>query len=343
MNSRWAILAILAGGLLATRVVSAEVGLSRFEATERHMGAPFTIVLYAPDETTAKQAFAASFARVAELDAMLSDYNPQSELSRLSTTAPSSSGIPVSPPLFSILSRAQELAEQTGGAFDITVGPLVRLWRRARRTGNLPSLEQLEQARTSVGYPNLQLDAKSQTARLLVPGMQLDLGGIAMGYTVDEVLSLLRAQGIHSALVDASGDIGLSDAPPGKAGWIITVAPIDADGAPTRTLVLSNAAVTTSGDSHQHLDIDGHRYSHVIDPRTGMALEDGWSVAIVAKDCLTADSLATAASVLGPTDGIKLVRLGSNAAAWFVRRDGDRWETHNSADLEASGRAPERP
>ena len=169
-----------------------------------------------------------------------------------------------------MLSRSQLLAAQSEGTFDITVGPIVKLWRRARRSKEMPSPERLAEARRAVGYRYLQLDPKKHTARLLRPGMRLDLGGIGMGYAVDESLALLRSLGITRALLDASGDIGVGDPPPGKEGWKIGIAPYAADAPPSRYLILANAAVTTSGDAFQHVDIGGKRYSHVVDPRTGL-------------------------------------------------------------------------
>ncbi len=149
--------------------------------------------------------------------------------------------------------------------------------------------------------------------------MRLDLGGIAMGYAVDEALKVLRDRGITRALVDASGDIGVSDPPPGKDGWTIGVVPLSAAGTPSREIVLANAAVTTSGDAFQHVTIDGTRYSHIVDPRTGLGLTDQSGVTVIAPDCTTADSMATAVSVMGPTAGLEFVEATPAAAAFIVR------------------------
>jgi thiamine biosynthesis lipoprotein len=305
--------------------------LARYESTQPQMGVPFKIILYAPDEAAAKGAFDAAFARIAELNRILSDYDPHSELSRLSRGAPSPQPVRVSEPLWHVLSQAQALAEKTGGAFDVTVGPYVRLWRRARRNGEMPSTARLWEARRAVGYQLLSLDAKQQSAQLLAPGMRLDLGGIAMGYAVDEALELLRKRGIARALVDASGDIGVGDPPPGREAWVIDVAPVDEDGAPKTNVLLANAAVTTSGDALQHVEIGGTRYSHIVDPRTGLGLTDRTSVTVIARDCTTADSLATAVSVLGPTAGLKLIADTPGTAVWIVHpADGGKWEAFES-------------
>jgi thiamine biosynthesis lipoprotein len=304
--------------------------LVRFEATQPQLGVPFKIILYAPDEAAAKGAFDAAFARIGRLNAILSDYDPHSELSLLSRTAGSATPTATSDELWHLLSRSQDLAKRTGGAFDVTVGPYVRLWRRARRNGQMPSTPRLAEARAAVGHQYLKLDPQCQTAELLEPGMRLDLGGIAMGYAVDEALAVLRARGIARALIDASGDIGTGDPPPGKDGWTIGVVPLASDGAPSVNLLLANAAVTTSGDAFQHVVIDGRRYSHIVDPRTGLGLTDQSGVTVIAPDCTTADSLATAASVLGPEAGIELIDDTPGVAAAIVRAADGKVETHES-------------
>ena len=152
------------------------------------MAVDFRIVLYAADEATAKQAAAAAFARIKQLDEALSDYKPDSELNRLSDTAPSPQPVPVSDDMWRVLSAAKRISAQTGGAFDCTVGPVVKLWRRARRSRELPSAEALAVARDAVGDQFLELDAQQHAARLLKPKMRLDLGGIAKGYASDEAL-----------------------------------------------------------------------------------------------------------------------------------------------------------
>ena len=302
----------------------------RFEYTEPHMGVPVKLALYSADRQVANSAAEAVYARFAELNRLLSDYDPQSELSRLSRSSPHDSPQPVSDPLWLLLVRSQELAEQTGGAFDVTVGPMVRLWRRARRSAELPSTTRLEEARARVGYQFLKLDPSHQAVQLTRPGMQLDLGGIAMGYAVDEGLKILAARGVTSAMIDASGDIGVSDAPPGSRGWRIGIMPLAPDGPPSRFLLLSNAAITTSGDAFQHVTIEGKRYSHIVDPRTALGLSDQSAVTVVARDCITVDSLATAVSVLGPEAGLKLIESQTDVAA-LILRGGDRPQVYESS------------
>src|SRR5262249_22764670 len=155
-----------------------------------HMGTRFQLTMYAPDEATASKAARAAFARIAELDGIMSDYRPASELMRLCAKA-GGDPVPVSPELFAVLDKAQEVSRLSAGAFDVTVGPVVRLWRLARRTQRLPEAEQLARARALVDYRNIKLDPEKRTVQLLKAGMQLDLGGIGKGFAADEAHKVL--------------------------------------------------------------------------------------------------------------------------------------------------------
>jgi len=181
-----------------------------------------------------------------------------------------------------------------------------------------------------VGYQKLKLDPSRRTARLLVPGMRLDLGGIAADYAVDQAMAVLRRHGIHRALIDASGDILAASPPPGQEGWKIGIAPLDAAGPPSRYLGLHDQAVTTSGDAFQHVVFDAQRYSHIVDPATGLGLTDQSSVTVIAADCISADSLATAVCVLGPEKGLRLIEQTEHAAALIVRNRSGKVETVES-------------
>lgn len=299
------------------------------------MGVPFKIVVYAADESLANRAVEAAFKRIEELNHILSDYEDDSELTRLTRTAPAANGVKVSDDLWNVLARSQALAEQTDGAFDVTVGPLVQLWRRARRLKQLPTPEGLAKAKAAVGYQAMVLDPGKKTVRLTRPGMRLDLGGIGIGYAVDEALKVLKAHGIDSAMVDASGDVGVSDAPPGRPGWRIGIQPDPEAKEPTRFVNLKNTALTTSGDAYQHLEIEGERYSHIVDPRTGIGLTDRSSITVIAKDCTTADSLATAVSVLGPKKGLALIAETHGAEVSILRVVGGKPQRVESAGFKA--------
>jgi thiamine biosynthesis lipoprotein len=299
------------------------------------MGTAFTIVLYTEDEATASRASRAAFDRIKQLDQILTDYDPDSELMRLAAKA-GGPPVPVSRDLFDVLDRSKKLYERSGGAFDVTIAPVVRLWRRARRDKTLPDRELLEKARALVGSDAIRLDPEKQTVELTRPGLKLDVGGIAKGYASEEAIKVLRREGVKSALVAGSGDIVVSDPPPGRPGWRIAVEslkPVD-ETTPGRTILLKNSAVSTSNDVEQYVEIGGVRYSHVIDPRTGLGLTERRSVTVIAPEGITADGLDTAACVMGPEKGLKLIESTPGAAGLFVRitpdgtteiRESSRW------------------
>jgi FAD:protein FMN transferase len=285
----------------------------RHEYTAVHMDMPVRIVLYAPAGVAAAAARSA-FDRIAALEDILSDYRPQSELRRLEQRA--GEWVPVSEELFAVLERALFVARLSGGAYDPTVAPLVELWREARRTGRMPHAAALDAARARVGWQRVELDSARSAVRLHA-GTRLDVGGIAKGWVLQDALRVLREHGAARALVEAGGDIVVGAAPPGRSGWRIDVPGSAGDGdahAPSaaggdhadgpgafaaRAAALVNAALATSGDAAQFVDIDGVRYSHVVDPRTGIGVTHRRTVHVIAADAALADALATALGVLG--------------------------------------------
>ena len=295
---------------------------TRFAFVEKQMGANFHIVLYADSEKVAKEGANAAFAEVERLNAILSDYDPESELSRLSDTSDSGQHIALSDDLVSVLDASQKLARQTAGAFDVTIGPCVRLWRIARFRKAFPLTEKLAEVRKAVGFRHLNISHTKQTALLEVPNMVLDLGGIAKGYVADKALMVLRKRGIGSALVDAGGDLALGDPPPGRKGWRIEVGGLKHPDLPV--LELAHCAIATSGDVEQFVEIEGKRYSHLLDPTTGIGLTTRIQVTVVTPRAMYADSLASALSVLGTERGSKLVQKLSGVRAYFVEGIGDQ-------------------
>jgi len=317
-------------GVGLTTLTYADSTANRFEFTQTEMAVPIRIVLYASDNAIAAAAARAAFARFHTLNAILSDYDPQSELRRLCDTSPEGKAVRVSDDLWRVLARAQKLSERSDGAFDVTVGPLVRLWRSARHTKELPSEKSLAAARAKVGYRLVRMNLDGRTVELLRPDMRLDLGGIAKGYAVDEAMRVLRGRGITRMMVEAGGNIGLGDPPPEKPGWRIGVAPPDVGRPPREYLFLSRAAISTSGDLWQHVVIGGVRYSHLIDPRTGMALTDRSSVTVVGPDGLSTDGLSSAAAILGPAKGMARVEATPGVAALMVRVVDGKEQTYKS-------------
>jgi thiamine biosynthesis lipoprotein len=318
--------------LVLNFALGADEPRQKFVYEKAEMGLPFRISLYAKDEAAAKTAAEAAFDRIAVLNSILSDYDSDSELSRLSRTSGQGKAVPVSTALWSVLVRAQEFAARSDGAFDITVGPLVSLWRRARHKQELPSPESIAEMKARVGYRNLRLDPEHHTAELLVPDMRLDLGAIAKNYAIDEAIAVLKQHGITRALIGGSGDMTATDAPPDQPGWRIEVAPLDVpDAPPAQIIYLKNYSIATSGDIFQRVEIDGVRYSHIVNPHTGIGLTDHSLVTVVAPDCMTANGLTTSISVLGPERGLKLVEETPGAAAHVVRKPGEKIEVIESA------------
>jgi len=281
------------------------------------MGTTFRIIVVADQRARAAEAAAAAFARIHELNGILSDYEPESELSRLAGAADGQAPtewIPLSEELFTVLERSREQSSRTAGAFDVTVGPLVRLWRRARRQGELPAERRIEEALESVGFEHLELDAARRAARLTVRGMRLDLGGIAKGYALDQAREVLARHGFTRVLLDGGGDVLLGEAPPGCAGWKVEIA---SPGSALR-LELENCAVATSGDLERFVEIEGVRYSHLVDPRSGQGLTERLLVSVVARTGLAADAWASSLSVLGVERGFALLSKEPGVEARIV-------------------------
>jgi len=261
-------------------------GGGRFVFTEPHMGTQFRIAVLSADSIRAQKGADAAFARVETLNGRLSDYLSDSEVNRLSAAAGTGRSIPVSDDLWAVLVAAQRMARDTGGLFDPTIGPLTRLWRWASRRGILPPPEAREQAQARTGYEDLVLDAENQTAYLRKHGMRVDLGGIAKGFAADEALSILVDHGLPDAVVDAGGDVALGE----HAVWPITLA--------DSVVHLSGCGIAVSGATYRYVEHEGMRYSHILDPRTGLGVTHQRTVAVIAPTAMEADALASAASVM---------------------------------------------
>ena len=294
------------------------------------MGTLFQITI-AGDEETGRSAAAIAFARAKALDDKLSDYKADSELMKLCAKA-GQGPIPVSNDLFTVMSEAQRIAKLSDGAFDVTVGPVVRLWRLARRTRELPPADELKAALAKVGYEKVRLDADKKTIALAEPGMKLDLGGIAKGFAAEEMIKVLREAGCSRALVAAGGDIMAGDAPPGETGWAVVIAPLDTTDMPP-TQYLANAAISTSGGAEQYVEIDGKRYAHIVDPKTGLGLTGQFTVTVRAKTGAAADALATAAAVMGAERGIKMIDGLTETLARFAWKEPGKFKTLVSGSL----------
>lgn len=263
---------------------------TRYSFSQLHMGGEVRLTFYATSAILAEQAAKSVFARYADLEQVMSDYRPSSELMQLCSKA-GQGPIEVSSTLYKIVQESIDISRLTLGAFDITAAPLVRLWRETKRLGKLPNHETLLKAKSLVGWKRIDFNFRQQTVELEVPGMQLDLGGIAKGYASDEAIRVLTKQGITSAMVEAGGDISVSCSPPDSHGWVILIRQNQ------HPIYLSNAAISTSGDTEQFVEIDGIHYSHVVDPSTGMGVTNRVQATVIAPLGLNTDPWATALCV----------------------------------------------
>lgn len=307
-----------------------ETPLQRRAYVERHMGFEVSLVFYESDAASANRAAQAVFARFAALDAVMSDYKPDSELMRLCKEAAPGKPHPVGPDLLAVLAFAQSVSDDSDGAFDVTVGPLTQLWRRSKRQRALPTPARLAEARSRVGWKSLVIDREAGTAELKMPEMRLDLGGIAAGYALDESAKVLTDRKITRFLIDASGDVRVGDPPPGAKAWRLGVVPLEADGPPSLHLGLSNMAASTSGDAYQFVEIEGKRYSHLVDSRTGLGMTRRAAATVVAPAGIAADSLATALCLLGPEKGFPLIEKIPGAAAILLQVEDGKPTSHVS-------------
>ncbi|WP_020570345.1 FAD:protein FMN transferase [Neolewinella persica] len=257
--------------------------------THPAMGTDFRITISAVDTHGLAAAVRQAFKRIDALEQSMSDYRADSELNQLSGSTKWQS---VSTGLYEVLRFSRQLAKQSSGAFDPTVGPLTKLWRRAFRQQQFPDREDILAARARVQWKDLKISKRRQKVRLRRPDMQLDLGGVAKGYALDVVGALLREAGFSAFLVDGGGDLLLGEAPVGEAGWTVQV-----EGTTGLPVKRRNIAIVTSGDTYKFLDYEGVRYSHLIDPRTGLGTTNERQVTVAGAVAMVADGLASALCV----------------------------------------------
>ena len=282
--------------LLSSSLLSSE----KFTITRPLMGTTFTITTHAPDQQTAANAARQAFSTAAKLEKTASDYLPSSELSLLSSLKPNTPK-KLSPELFTLLQTSRDLARKTQGRFDPTLGPLTKLWRESRHTKTLPKPETLAAAHTSTGWEKFTLNPKTQTITLTASGMSFDLGGIAKGHAADLMLAIMKENGLPRTSITAGGEVRLGDPPPNRSGWNVGLKTTSTQ-KPDRILTLKNCAISTSGDLHQFIEIQGQRHSHILNPKTGLGLQNQIATTIIAPNATLSDALATAASNTAPKD-----------------------------------------
>ena len=296
------------------------------------MGTQFNVILYAPDSLKAKQAYHAVSVRMDTLNQLMSDYLDGSEINRLSAKAGSGNWVQVSAELFDVLQKALAIARTSGGRYDPTIGPLSQLWRRAVRRNQFPTPTERQQARKSVGYQFVEMDSVTRSIRLLRPTMRLDVGGIGQGFAIDEAQKVLQRHAIQAALIDIGGDILAYGTPPGQSGWRIDVGSGKAGDQDTLTILLKNAAITTSGDTYRFLEYKGRRYSHIMNPHSGLGLRHFVRVTVRAPDGYRADALTKVFSVAGIRKSRRLLKQYPGVAVYMVENKGGKirsWKSEN--------------
>ncbi|MBN2445118.1 MAG: FAD:protein FMN transferase [Phycisphaerae bacterium] len=289
---------------LPTVVITLAIGCSRpadspraeYKHSDQVMGTFAEVKAVAPNAEVAKAAVAAAYARFDDVNRLMSDYVDDSDIGRLNQLA-AGQLLTVAPETFRCLQRGVVISTESGGAFDMTCRPLVLCWRAAAKAQRLPTEQELSNVRQAVGYEKIVLDEGSRTVMLTVDNMQVDLGGIAKGYALDLAWQAMREKGATSAMIDVGGDVVAMGTRADGKPWRIGVRHPFQDGMYC-TLRLRDCAVATSGVQQQFFEIDGRRYSHIIDPRTGQPAAQSPSVTVIASDGLTADAWATAFSVL---------------------------------------------
>ncbi|HET7215422.1 MAG TPA: FAD:protein FMN transferase [Terriglobia bacterium] len=284
----------------ASPLLRAADPLIRYEATHRAMGTSFTLVAYGQSSSYLEEVAAQVFQEIDELDDQMSNYKPESELSSINREA-ARHAVMVEPRLFGLIQDSLEYSRQSDGAFDITVGPLMKAWGFFRGQGRLPSKSELEGILERVGYQHVKLDTTARTIQFDTPGIEIDLGGIAKGYAVDRAVDILRDNGISLALISSgTSSIYTLGSPPGENGWKISLRnPLDTSKAAC-VLRLQNLSLSVSGDYEKFFKIGGKVYTHIMDPHTGMPVENMLSTVVVSPSATDSDALSTSFYVEGP-------------------------------------------
>jgi thiamine biosynthesis lipoprotein len=337
------ILVILCAWLTSVAPTSAEDSAkpgTLFTEARPAMGSVFTLHIYASDKQHASSFIEQAFDEIERVEEALSNYRPSSELSRINRLAADET-VTTDPEVFAFLQSALSFSERSGGAFDITVAPLMRAWGFFGGQGKYPTAQELADARAAIGWRNVVLDEKARTVRFLRHGIELDPGGIGKGYAVDRVVALLRKDGVKAALVDAgSSSIYALGAPPDKPGWEVRVPETDVEGVRFSSVTLRDTSLSTSGSHGKFFKLNGRLYCHIMDPRTGEPVQGMLQTTVIAPSATDTDALSTAMFVLGPVEGKKLLRDFPGASGLWVLDDAGtprvvHWHWHGSMKTEA--------
>ncbi|MCC5931693.1 MAG: FAD:protein FMN transferase [Cyclobacteriaceae bacterium] len=294
-------------------------GLSRYDFSEPHMGSLFKISLYANDSIIAKNAARDAFQKISALNLALSDYDEKSETWQLNADRTKTQKIYMpGDDLWQALLLSEFIHVRTHGAFDPTIGSLVRLWRRSRRRNELPSALDLEKAQRHSGFKNIRLVHNIRSIEFYQDELVLDFGAIGKGIAADEVAKVLKRKGIKIFLIDAGGDLLAGKAPPRQKGWRVELQSAAKD---TMFLQMANIAIATSGDLYQYVEINGIQYSHIIDPRDGYALQNQAQATVITSSAAWADALASAFCILSYQEIEKISRALKKTEYTIMRNE----------------------
>lgn len=300
-NSSWLILRNLAFVVLL--LCATDIHAAWYSESADKMGTRVQIEIWHDDADHATRLIRAGMAEFDRIEAAMSTYRDDSEITRINDTA-ASGPVDVSEELFGLIERALELSELTDGSFDITYDSVGQLYDY--RSNSRPGDDAIQQGLATLDYGLVELDADASTIRFAAPGVRINLGGIAKGYACEAVIALLRERGVTNALVSAGGDTRLLG-DRGNGPWVIGIRdPDDKNGVVTR-LALDDEAVSTSGDYERYFDEDGVRYHHILNPSTGESAGALRSVTVIGPDATMTDGLSTSVFVLGPVQGLALI------------------------------------
>jgi FAD:protein FMN transferase len=298
--------------------------LYHYEATRLSMACVYAIDAYGPDAAALPRILDEAFDEVDRIDRLMSHYKANSPLSRLNREA-GRRPVAVEPELFDFIAEAMRYNRESDGAFDITVGPLMKAWGFFGGEGHMPTDDELAAARRHVGATHLVLNRHDKTIGFDEPGVELDLGGIAKGYAVDRAVRLLRQRKVAAALVSSGGSTvyGLG-APAGRNGWDVSIQdPVDSRKV-ALTVTLKDRAVSVAGSSEKSFESGGVRYSHIMDPRTGRPVQGVLSVAVLASSGTAGDALDDAFFVMGPERSRAYLKTLPGTEALFFLPDATR-------------------
>lgn len=281
------------------------------------MGTSVQIAATGGTEVARKAAIEEAYAAISEVDRLMSNYRNDSELALVNAEA-AARAVRVSDPMFAVLEAAKSIGARSGGAFDVTVGPLVKLWGFHDKRPHVPTAEELARVRPLVSNDNLILDAKARTVRFAKPGVEIDLGGIAKGFAVELAGNVFRQRGL-GAFIDAGGNQYMVGRPQGKAMWTLGIRDPETPERLLATLDVDEGSVSTSAQGSNFLVANGRKYGHILDPRTLEPAADRLSVTIVSKDATLADALSKVAFLLGPRQALSVIESfpGTYAAIFF--------------------------